>query len=520
MTKQQMTRVILPVLSKSLLAMGWFCVVNRQSGWYWKNGCVLRVGLSNEETGNMKYGCLERLESCYTPEGVHGKAHGWFIEKDNFVVAVGTFTESMAAALVSEVNVEDNKALAQFFVKIEKVANSTSEELFSERIGYVTEYSVEIHQKFSVCDKKVKDTMMFCIVKDIQTLRRGVYRIVDVSKECVTAIGVMIDDSSEIIVVHKQPTVLPWDIFNKLVTAGLIKCVELVNEERKTPVKRLSRISDLPTASIPENFLNYGLTSGQLYSVSRGIAEFANITPLLNKGISATEELIQALKLPIYGVENLINRTIPADVIRVLIPLISGGLNFGRFIQDVVDADYLTMQLNDFEDEWSNVKEHYELNQRDAILGKIMFSYGKLPENTDDLQAQFIKFRGEQDGLVSVATEILENGVFDGEQWSLPWRAVKNRTDVYKYLSFPDLILPDGSAWNEKLRVLIDEIQYLCFDTVLGFSVLTRLGRIGRDQNSVIAYYSDDKPRWRGVYINGKAYCYGDSMFSDVLCGV
>lgn len=500
-----------PALRKILNENQWLCVANEDSWVFWKNGCILVIGL-DAHTKTIQRGCVHSTELHYDPRELHGKSNGWYLEKDGYIIGVGQITSGMMNALLFSSAQKKNIAeLTAFVYKINELANMTTEELLEHRRAFL-EIEQSVRRKaFVEYDGKLRDTMMFRTVMPAAQLKQGqVYRIIDIRDSNAVFIPVELDETGkELLVTEDRKSVLELSILKASIEKGINRVVTLTEQTVPVAQKELTRVCTSHTAALPEYFQQFGLDQQQKRALSKAVAMCVNVTPLLSRNIHASDEFIQSLLQCTQDLSVLLKCSFDKDISNDLAFLIRNGLNLVPYVSSVINADYLKILLHDNEAMWEEYKTEHIFSSMYENLAKIMFSFGKHITNDSNVLDEYVRFTADPLGLGHVSEELLQNGICSGTRYSIAWNMVKNKAALYTYFSIPGMTLKNGVAWSDVLHKIFENALYLLFDVELGFVVMSSICNIGRDYNSVAILDSMYKPVWRAIVINEKNIQYG-----------
>lgn len=519
MTKYKMQELIVPKIARLLSDYDWKFVRNAETGILYKDGYVLQLGcgVQNLLTERLDDGCVYAVSLNFDASTVNGKVNGWFIEKNGYVVANGIVSSGAENALVEDDVAEKDAQELQFLLnRINCVTEKSDAALTDDCFGFDNVLIPETVYKFTITDSKLRDTMMFAVLKDGYSIPKNIYRVVVVDGDVLECIAVSLDSNGELLVASGRRLRFPVDEYKQGAGKGDVRVVAS-SKVNQTVEKRMFVKTDFSYYSVPEELLDLQLTRKHLLNVQKGIKVCANVTPLLCGYDTVSDYFLEALTIPVYGICDLCDKKIEADCMDLIGQVLKSQYSLARFYQS--DAEYLKMLLNDFETDCAAMKPEYGIVPEDEALYKIMMSYGRAVTEDKPVHEQFLEFRGEQEGLLSVATEIAQMGNFTGEFYSMSWREVsaENKKKLFKYFALKDLAISEGISWADILAGIFEQIQYLKFYPDLGFIISTIFSDFGRDDNSVIAYYDNKKPRWRGIRINEKSFWYGDESVTGIL---
>lgn len=502
MTKQEMVTVVRPGMLRILREHGWYGVYNEDSGVLWKDGNWLVFGLALNEESKQEKGFVRICGVTQQPEVVHGKWGGWFVERDGFVIKIGSVPTAVIPIIKSATECTEKQVqeFESFLQEIEEAASMDYGQALSCRYG-MRVYEIPCQkQRFVKSDRKLRDTLMLEIADGISGIKGGYYQVINVCDGKINFVRVNLDEEQRnLVVVDMQNYVIDASGLQTLLGSKYARVVELQRYQSSVSVDGFGRLSEYDIDKIPKEFLDYGLTEKQLMMLGYGIKKCVNVIPLLDRKAEYTVNVIDAMNAPVVGLDNLVGKGFDQRTLEGLTYTISRQYNLQPYLQEGLDREYLDIMISDFEQ---------ELRERCGSTfdgAKIMFSYGREGECLED----FVRFRGEQEGLHNTAEIMLSNGICAKDEVKLPWRYLDNKKELFAYFALEGYSV-GGKSWSAMLTGIFENATYLKFDLRLGFMIVTRYGNFGRDDNGVILYFDDGTARWRTVSVNEKVVGYGD----------
>lgn len=496
MAKMKQTQELLTILKND----GWVSVFNTQSGIYYKNGYVLVYG----DTHELRPDCvsMQNIFSRFLGEGLLG-ASDWFIEHDGFIIEQGSITPRLLDACnIGESDPRYKDWLKQINKIKDAVRFSKSQEL-QHRMTMMLVTTQGNVCKYVTHDGPVRDTLIFRFTRDIKNYKEGqIFKVVNVVDGKIQIRNVQ-ENVSEV----DRPTVLldPGDYRNFEQSRTIIGVEPLITIGKVQKLS-LAHVYDGPVAEIPKEFFSFNVRDRKI--LRKAVASCMNVTPLLTQNITITEELLEALANTKEDMRVLFSTSVDEESSRVVAQLIHARLNIGRFIQGDVDADYLQLQLHDFDYEFEAFSREQKFDSSQINLVREMYSYGVL-DIEDDVFKQYVRFKGKQLGLLDTANTLISDGLITKTNVFMRWNTLQNKNEMYTFFSAPNLKV-DGLLWSDWLSKIMNNGLYLAYDTKAGFILQVGSVWLGRDYNSLVFFDTALNPVWRAVKVNETFIQYGD----------
>ena len=496
----------------------WIPVTSKKSGCLWKNGCVLTMG-SYYDKSDFEVGCLVSVKHSFKESDI-GMRNGWMVEKDGYIIGADNFQTNILTAL-NESDYAQQASVIQLIEQLNSFAEMSYTETLDKRMNHQTKYVKKAANVLSESDKQLRDTALFKCVREISTLKRGYYRIISANDTIVHFVNLLQKEDGEV-EITAEPYALKSDIFQKLFKLKVFCVADFIPMQINAPVDVVCKISEYPSFRIPDIFYDLGLDNEQLGVLSYAAASAVNVIPLLNKQTRVSYEFINALKRPCKGLAKLYNAAITKESESAVAQVVMAGLNLNNFVTTSnFDREMLLMQLEDFNAEYQYFLDDLGAQVYNSDQAKQMYSYRLLGKEAYESAEGFLKFDCEYYGMSDLAEQLIGNGIVESEVYKMSLCNVTDTQKLYAYFAIPGAEYCKGIYWNDLLKCLLDEAQYVAWSAALGLHIYTRFGRIGRDDNGIILYYNEDTPRFRSVTIetndNRQTFFYGEELINSYV---
>lgn len=481
---------------------------------FWKNGCILVAGIPNINK-DLDKDAVYNVKRFYKAEDLHGSSLGWYMEKDGYVVHLGQFTNGVMTALEGGGNKRNQADLQEWLGSINRVAALTEAELFGQQAAYGDVEETEFQKQLVSVNSSLKNTLMFRLDVPLGDIQAGSFgRIIDVKKDG-TANFVLIDtdkETGELFVTNKEPYSVPWKALRQLESTGILTPVEVMPVQVPVTRRRLVPLASGKTGSIPDEFYLFGLNKEQLKTLSEAIYMGVNVTPLLNKNITASADFVQSLHGPLIDYSEFSQSRFTAEESNTLCFFLQNGLSVRDILPTLCDPEYTKLVLNDLESNWADYANDKVLTSIEQNLLRVLFT--NQVSIHDSVREEYIRFVGRQYGIEQVAQKLWDYGNIDGDTVRIPWRMVNERKEIFAFLSCPDADMGSLIQWNELLPGIFENALYFEFSPQYGFALILKDWILCRDQNSVILCNNKYETKWRILRINEKSIGYGDELSS------
>lgn len=501
-----MTEVI-PGMTKLLMEMEWLPVRCKSSGILFKNGFVLVIG-GNEPQPNTQSesDCIANVAVNFNASMIHGKLNGYFIEKNGYVVSIGSITNTAASAFTSAATFKAKQELKYLLNRINGVPDMAETALDSNCSGYAEVSMQKNVTRFVAVNKKLSETMKFAVISDKLNLPSGCYGVVSLDNGVIGCVRVTVDDHGTLLLLDGIRRDVDVDQLRDWKKRGDVQIVDGIRKNITVREKVFTK-THFSHYGLPSSLHKFGLKRVELESMVSAVRMCANITPLLRGYDEVSEAFSKSLCVPILGLEKICMIKAESETMDLLAGVIQQQLNVNDFYTN--DRELLSMRLQDFDNLWNDVKNGLCISADEEWQARIMLSYNyQLQEN---IHEQFLIFRGKQFGLEPLAQRLLQDGNYYDKVYMIGFEclSVEEKQLLFEYFSYAELSIA-GYAWSDLLSSVFDQAQYLRFDPQLGFLINTAYANFGRDDNSIVAYYNEGLPRWRGLSISGENISYGD----------
>lgn len=100
------------------------------------------------------------------------------------------------------------------------------------------------------------------------------------------------------------------------------------------------------------------------------------------------------------------------------------------------------------------------------------------------------------------------------------------RSKIFAFFAIPGAMVNDAVCWNDLLQKFINEAQYVEWSAENGLMLKTIYGNLGRDDNGVIFFYSNGRPRLRSITLKDskdgyeKTFFYGEDLLLSNICNI
>lgn len=506
MAKTKQIQELLKILKND----GWISVFNEQSGIYYNNGYVLVYGDSHDTQPDCV--SMQNVFSRFIKEDLLG-ASDWFIEHDGFLLAQGNITPRLLEAQqIGESDPRYKDWLKQITMIRDVVNFSRNQELQHRMImGFITTNGNVC--KYVAHNGPVRDTMIFKFTRDVPVCEQGgvigdvssykegqLFRVVNVVDNKIQIKEVSDDEQGG------RVCLLGPREFKELEEAGDITAMEPLITVGKVQRRSLVPVYEGQVADIPKELYKFRISDRQ--QLGKAIARCMNITALLVTSITMTDELLEALASTNEDVSVLFSTNIDEKSSKVIAQLVRAKLNINRFIQGAVDADYLQLQMHDFDYEFDAFVREVKFDNAYIGLIREMYSWG-IQDVENNVFAQYIKFKGNQLGLINTSEYLLSDGLYTPTSVFIRWSTLKDRSELYAFFAATGLEIA-GVLWSELLSRIMNNGLYLAYDMKGGFIIQIGNYWLGRDYNSLVFYDAALNPVWRALKINETYIQYGD----------
>lgn len=522
MTKAQLNSVVIPKMCKLLEDYGWFPVATRKSGCFFKNGCVLTFGSEYSTVKDYEEGCLPSVKHNYTESDVVTR-NGWMIEKDGYLIATDSLPASIVQVLVTD-DYSENPKILELLRRINSYADMGFTELASICMNHKmieTTTTTNILQEY---DGKLRDTMMVKCLTDTEKLSAGYYKIVASDDTGMNFVRVQQKEDYSIVIGR---------IVYRLETSEVIKLFKdkVMKIAAYAPAKvtvykdLVLRVAKHEYRKLPEEFYSLGLNNEQLKVLGYAIGKAANLIPLLNKKVDCSFEFVDALTMTRTDLSRLAEIAVTKDTESIIANIIMTGLNLDKFVMDygnsLCDYESLEMALHDFDLDYLDFIGSIQQTDKNAEaensrIAKIMFSYGERQVTSYNGKDEYAVFYGKQYGIQELMIEMVNAGIPIENGYRMLVDSHVDRTKLFTFFAMPGAEVVNGVVWNELLTGFINELQYIEWTTQNGLMIQTHYGRLGRDDNGIIFFYSNGAPRVRSISVKGKdnekTFFYGENI--------
>lgn len=521
MTKAQLNSVVIPKMCKLLEYYGWFPVATRKSGCFFKNGCVLTFGSEYSTVKDYEEGCLPSVKHNYTESDVVTR-NGWMIEKDGYLIATDSLPASIVQVLVTD-DYSENPKILELLKRINSYADMGFTELASICMNHQMIETTTTANILQECGGKLRDTMMVKCLTNTEKLSSGYYKIVDSDDTGMNFVRVQQKEDYSIAigrVVYRLET--PEVI--KLFKDKVMKIAAYAPAKVTVYKDLVLRVAKHEYRKLPEEFYRLGLNNEQLKVLGYAIGKAANLIPLLNKKVNCSFEFVDALTMAKSDLSRLAEVAVTKDTESMIANIIMTGLNLDKFVMNydgLCDYESLEMTLHDFDLDYSDFigsVQQADMNAEaeKSRIAKIMFSYGERQMTSYSGKNGYAEFYGKQYGIRELMIEMMNTGTSTENGYRMFVDSHIDRTKLFTFFAIPGAEVANGVVWNELLTGFINELQYIEWTTQNGLMIQTHYGRLGRDDNGIIFFYSNGVPRVRSISVKGKdnekTFFYGENI--------
>lgn len=533
MTKAQLKSVVIPKMSEQLQKLGWYPVRNKKSGCLFKNGCILTFGSEYLTETKYEIGCVPDVKHNYTESDTVTR-NGWMIEKDGYLLAMDSIPASVVKALSTEQYFEDQVILS-LLKRINRYADMSYTELVNIRMNRQLVESIGTANILQEYNGQLRDTMMIRCCEDSDKLESGYYKIVAADDNSMTFVKLEQKEDYTLMLKGEKIRLATSEIVS-LFKGGVAKVAAFAAARVPVYKELVAKVTSYECKKIPNEFYNLGLSNRQLELLGYAVSKVANVIPLLGKSTSCSYEFADVLAMTRCDLGRLLDNTVSVDSESLITNILVSGLNLNRFISDeksVIDSEMVKMMLYDFERDFEDFRISSVLNYaamdvqstEDEKYAKIIYSYGEAESSFYKGIDGYADFYGKRNGITDIITTIKDNGVRDKTGYHILIDSLE-RSKIFAFFAIPGAMVNDAVCWNDLLQKFINEAQYVEWSAENGLMLKTIYGNLGRDDNGVIFFYSNGRPRLRSITLKDskdgyeKTFFYGEDLLLSNICNI
>lgn len=474
----------------------------------WRHGCLLSFGGYTRGTHCLR-SCIKDVHSELVDRYQYSK-NEWTVERAGWIIAHGFINRNLGDSAVYGYNDEYQKEWEDTIAFIHSLADTEPVAIGGERIGLVPSVEELELPKLYLHDGSIRDTTLMQATKNVDVFEeKRVYKITGV-----VGGNVVLSRFSPILAsFDKDGISVSYSKVIELEKVGALRAVMIALERTSVKIQMVKSIDGGSRHALPEFIRSFGLNGAQLARVSECMADKVNLTPLLNRNLHVTDEFITALKLTKQDLRPMVGRSFDADSLNVISNALRTGINVKPFISEELNAEYLQLMMSDAMQTLLEISGAMQRGGKsntvsDVIAAARTFGIDASHCSTDTQVDATIY--GKVYSIESVVTDLLENGIeYPDGSIALRWSNVKNRQELYKFLSARDLVI-NGRAWSDVLSDIFDKALYVVYSKDTGLGINTWYGICCRDYNSIVLYDQAHVPIWRTICVNEEYLNCGD----------